>query len=557
MMLWDNPVLNREFKLMLRNSPIFTRIVWGWILMAGAIAFLWPSSGVFSMEDQQSRVIFKVFALGQLGLAVLLAPSITAPLITDEKEKQRFGMLFASLLSPLDILLGKWLSSVALLLLVMISGLPFLLLNLVLGGVSWVEVAQVYLICLMSIIQFGMLGLFMSCLKSKTYDSLLQSYAWLLVLGALTWLPSYLLGSFENLVTIWALLRSLSPFSAMMDVVAPEVLVFLGRLPDEWRVAELWSADLVAYLILALVSSIIMFVICLRQVFVLPLGKDGKGKVSEKDEKKKKFPYVLINPDKRVKPFGVGTLILKKELRCKMFGHLGNLIRGIYIGVAVSAGLVILVSLNVETLSLEAVRIVAVLFQMLVIMLLTPALTSSAVSEELSSGTLEMLRMTPVSAWKFWQGKVLAGNLYLLILLTSSSPIYAMIALLAVVTNQDWTMVFWIIGLEVLMLLVTSTLGVWCSAVMKNTQKAVGLAYAILFCVILLPFGAYFGLENYTLKSWLSSISPFLVCINEVTMQTFKDVDVYMKHMIVMGGLSVVLLIHSLVMVKKMMRQAS
>jgi len=556
MMLWQNPVLGREFKLKLRNKALFSRIVWGWSAMAAAIVFLWPESGVFSMEDQQSRVIFKVFALGQLGLSVLLAPSITAPLITDEKEQQRFGMLFASLLSPLDILMGKWLSSLALLLLVMTSGLPFLLLNLVLGGVSWNEVLQVYLISLMSIFQFGMLGLFLSCLKSKTYDALLQSYAWLLVIGALTWLPSYLLGGFESLVTVWALLRSLSPFSAMMDVVAPEVLIFLGRLPEDWRLGELWSADVMAYLILAFISSMGMFIICLRTVFVLPLGKDGKGKASEKDEKKKKFPYILINPDKRARPFGVNSLILFKELRCKMFGHLGNLIRGIYIGVAVSASLVILVSLNVETLSLEAVRMVAVLFQMLVIMLLTPALTSSAVSEELSSGTLEMLRMTPVTAWQFWVGKVLAGNLYLLILLASSSPIYAMIALLEVVMGRDWMMVFWIIGLQVLMLIVTSTLGVWCSAILKNTQKAVGMAYAILFSIVLLPFGAYFGIDHLMLKSWLSSISPFLVCINQSTTSTFQGVEVYSKHFIVMGAFSLLMLLHSLVMVRRMMRQA-
>ena len=391
----------------------------------------------------------------------------------------------------------------------------------------------------------------------KTYDALLQSYAWLLILGAVTWLPSYLLGGFESLVPVWALLRSFSPFSAMMDVVAPEVFDLLSRLPEEWRLSELWSADLVAYLGMAWLSSLGMFLICLKQVFVLPLGKDGKGKSSEKDAKKKKFPYVLINPDKRAKPFGVGTLILMKELRCKMFGHLGNLIRGIYIGVAVSAGLVILVSLNVETLSLEAVRIVAVMFQIIVIMLLTPALTASAVSEELNSGTLEMLRMTPVSAWKFWQGKVLAGNLYLFILLASSSPIYAMIALLEIVMGRDWSMVLWVVCLELLMLLLTSTLGVWCSALVRNTQKAVGMSYAVMFAIALLPFGAYFGLEQPDLRSWLSAVSPVLVCINEVGMNSFQDVDVFVKHAIVVGGLSLLMLLHSLSMVKRMMRQAS
>ena len=550
----SNPVLQREIKLLLRLPRLLERVWLGWAILAIIIVFLWPSHGMLGGEDRDARWVFRCFAMGQLLLCILVAPSITAPLITDEKEHDRFAMLFASLLSPWDVLVGKWLSSLGILALILLSGLPFLVLVLVLGGVSWVEVLQVYMVCFMAMLQFGMLGLFISCIKDKTYDALLSSYAWLLILGALTWLPGYLLSGFHDLMPIWATLRCLSPFTAMIDIVAPEVLVLMGRLPEELSLGELWSADLWIYFALAAGSTGAMFILSLRQVFLLPLGKEGSSR-SVDDSKKKKFPYILINPDKTRAPFGVGSLIFVKELRCKMFGHMGNLLRGIYLGLMVSIGLVILVSLNVDTLSLEAVRVVAVMFQMVVILLLTPALTASAVSEEIQSGTLEMLRMTPVSAWSFWQGKVKAGNFYMFILLGASCPIYGMLALLDMVMGGDMMVVPRILALQLLLLLFTSTCGVWCSAWTEKTQKAIGMAYGLLFAIAIIPFTFPSLLGDGELMRWAAALSPFLVCVSEVSVDIYKSLDLFIPHCIILGILTLLMLIHSLFMVSGKMRQ--
>lgn len=546
----NNPVLQRETLLLLRQPRLLPRLWMGWALLAVVVVVLWPEGGGGAEER---RWIFRCFALGQLLTCVLLAPSITAPLITDEKENDRFCMLFASLLTPFDVLMGKGLSSLIVLGFSLLSGLPFLVLVLVLGGVAWIEVFQVYLICFAALVQFGVLGLTLSCVKDRTYNALLASYAWMLVLAALTWLPGYLLGGFKVLAPVWALLRSLSPFSAMMDVVAPEVLVILGRLPDSWSIGELWSADLWAYLLLSSVFSIVFLGFCLRRVFLLPLGQErGVSRADMADPKKKRFPYILINPDKTRKPFGVGSLIFVKELRCKLFGYMGNLIRGIYSGLFISISLVILVSLNVQVLSLDAVKIVGVTFQMGIILLLTPALTASAVSEELQSGTLEMLRMTPVSAWRFWNGKVRAGNAYMIILLLSSSPIYFMLGMLEVVTGGEWTVVLQVLAVQGLLLLLCSTCGVWWSAWVGQTQKAVGLSYGSLLVLSIFPFVVSFLELPREVVPWLQALSPFLVATELVT----HGPQLTVNHAILMGAVVLLMLVHSLWMVNRHMRQA-
>lgn len=552
----NNPVLIRELRLLLRDTRLLQRLFCGWMVLAAAMLLLWPEAGLFSSADQNSRLVFKIFAFGQLALLLLLSPSVTAPLITEEKEKERFGMLFASLLTPWDILMGKWFSSFFVLLLVLASGIPLLLLTLALGGVSLVEIVQVYLIFVLTITEFGFLGLLFSCLKRRTYNSLMSSYAWMLVLVALTWLPSYLLGNIPVLATCFTLLRSLSPFSAMMDVISPEYLLVLGRLPDDWKIFELWSPDLICFFLASSGLSLIFFLVCYKRIRTLPLGADVTSEVKESDARKKKFPYYLFNPDRRRSAFSVSRLIFTKELRCKLYGYLGNLIRGIYIGLFVSILLVMLVCLNVKTLSLDEARVIAVLFQMVVILLMTPALTASTVAEEFVTGTMEMLRLTPLTSWKFFMGKFWAGILYMAILLASSCPVYFFFLFMEIKLDGNPWLVLEIVAVQSAFLVLCATCGLWSSALTLNTQKATGLAYTVLFLLVGTPFVLHsFLSEGGVLELGLSA-SPFVVCIRQASLLSYREFDIFALHFVWVGLLTVLMAGHAMLRVRGLMRQA-
>lgn len=513
--------------------------------------FLWPNPS----SNSDPRWIFSAFGLAQLMLCVLLSPAVTAPIITEEKEQDRFGMLFASLLTPREVLFGKGFSAFLLLFMVLLSGSPFFILMLALGSVSWVELFQVVLVSLVALLQCSALGLYCSCLKDRSYDALLSSYAWLLALVGLTLVPGYLLSGFADLGPLWACLRSLSPFSAMMEVVAPELLATFGRLPDSWSLGELWSADLWFYLLAGSLSSLLLFWLSLRKVFEFPLGHESSSRPSS--GRKGAFKKLLIDPDKTRRPFSVSSLIFTNELRCKLFGYIGNLIRGIYGGVFLSISLVILVSLSVETLSLDAVKTVALTFQMGLIVLLAPALGAPSISEELETGTLEMLRLTPLSAWALWKGKVKAINAYLLILLISSSPIYLMLFLLNNVEGKDPLLTLRIIAIQALLLLFSTTVGVWSSAWTSKTQKAVGLAYGILLGVSGIPFLSSSVSPFPQWVPWLESLSPFLAVSRELQSTETGFLMETIFHLSATGGLLLLLLFHSLFLVNRHMRRAS
>jgi len=463
-------------------------------------------------------------------------------------------MLFASLLTPAEVLFGKGFSAFLLLFLVLLSATPFFILMLALGTVSWVELFQVALVSLVALLQCASLGLYCSCVKDRSYDALLSSYAWLLALVGMTFVPGYLLSGFADLGPVWACLRSVSPFSAMLEIVAPEMLATFGRLPASWSLGELWSADLWFYLVIGSLSSLILLALSLKKVFEFPLGHESSSRPSAL--RKKGFKRLLIDPNKTRRPFSASSLIFVNELRCKLFGYLGNLIRGIYAGVFLSIALVILVSLSVEKLSLDAVKLVALSFQMGLIVLLTPALGAPSISEELESGTLEMLRLTPLSAWALWKGKVKAINAYLLLLLVSSSPIYLMLFLLNNVESKDPLLTVRVIGIQTLLLLFSTTVGVWCSAWTGNTQKAVGLAYAILLGFSGLPFLAPWVCPNPTWIPWVEAISPFLVVARELQSKDSGFLLHSKGHMLLIGSVFVLLLLHSLFLVHRHMRKA-
>ena len=60
-----------------------------------------------------ARRLFDIFFLGQFFLVSLMAPTFAAGSITGEKERKTYEMLLASPLRPGTILVGKLLSSLS------------------------------------------------------------------------------------------------------------------------------------------------------------------------------------------------------------------------------------------------------------------------------------------------------------------------------------------------------------------------------------------------------------------------------------------------------------
>ena len=145
MLFRDNPVLTRELLVTLRSPRAFV-LQWLYVSSLGALVyFYWPSGGEGGGHQVSS-------GRGAAALRHLLprpvlpggarGADVRRGSITGEKERKTYEMLLASPLRPGTILVGKLLSSLSYLVILIISSLPLMILCYLLGGLLLSEIAR-------------------------------------------------------------------------------------------------------------------------------------------------------------------------------------------------------------------------------------------------------------------------------------------------------------------------------------------------------------------------------------------------------------------------------
>src|SRR5215813_2230871 len=187
MLFRDNPVLTRELLVNLRSNRAFV-IQFLYVAFLGVMVyFQWPA-GVGRTELVSSgvaRKLFELFFLGQFFLVALVAPSFAAGSITGEKERKTYEMLLASPLKPTTILVGKLLSSLSYLVLLVLSSLPLMILCFLLGGILLSEIVRAYIVLVLAAGTFGLMSVACSSFFRRTSSALMVSYLVILPLAVL------------------------------------------------------------------------------------------------------------------------------------------------------------------------------------------------------------------------------------------------------------------------------------------------------------------------------------------------------------------------------------
>lgn len=175
-----NPVLDKEFRSRMRTwkSPMLISLYLGTLALI-TLGYYWT---------QQQRIYYSGFgpdvgpqiyvtlAIFQLMLVSFVTPAFTAGVISGEREKQTLDLLICTRLSATSIILNKLLASIAYILLFIISSLPFFGVVYFFGGILLSELAQVFLVYLMTALTFGAVGVFCSVIFRKTQVSVVVTY---------------------------------------------------------------------------------------------------------------------------------------------------------------------------------------------------------------------------------------------------------------------------------------------------------------------------------------------------------------------------------------------
>lgn len=127
--------------------------------------------------------VYMLLAVLQFVLVLLVTPAQTAGVISSEREMQTLDLLLCTKMSPLSIIIGKLLSSLAFILLLVISSIPLFSLVFLFGGIAPEDVAMLFLFYIITAFAVGSIGVFYSALFKRTVVSTVVSYVTIFFLG--------------------------------------------------------------------------------------------------------------------------------------------------------------------------------------------------------------------------------------------------------------------------------------------------------------------------------------------------------------------------------------
>lgn len=158
---------------------------WAWELVAEQryvqTSTLQGASAAFA-SSLVGQEVFGALILIETLLVVFLAPAFTAGSISLEREKQTLDMLTATPISSLAIVIGKLLSALAYVFLLIAASIPLTALVFVFGGVGPDDVIRAYAVLIVSAIGLGSLGLFISAIMQRTQGATVVTFFMVLFL---------------------------------------------------------------------------------------------------------------------------------------------------------------------------------------------------------------------------------------------------------------------------------------------------------------------------------------------------------------------------------------
>ena len=502
----NNPVLIRELLVNLRATRSFV-LLFIYVLFLGVVVyFYWPAGHGASLQvgSGVARRLFDLIFLGQFCLVALLAPTFAAGSITGEKERKTYEMLLASPLKPSQILVGKLLSSLSYLVLLILSSLPMMILCFLLGGILLSEIARSYVLLVLAAGTFGLMSVACSSFFRRTSSALVVSYLVILPLA----------------VACLALTRSEEAAeSAARDVVSIRDFVSVAVLPP-WCLA-IWT--------------VVAILINRRLLRPPDSGSEGEVVVDEEQEMKYAigvvidrdlFPDKLFAPAKRLDLMPDGTNpVLDKELRSEIFSQ-GTLMLRVVIQVSMLLSIPLMAVLLFLWSNKAAYYVAYVItFSLLV----GPVFSAGSITQE-ARGTPEPLASSLLTTL-LRPGKIIFAKL--LAALRVSTVLTLLLTeqlFLAYFLLQELRYRIWTLGIFMLIILTTclatSTIGLMCSALSRKTSVAMVTTYMtlLLFFVGPLGLGWYLqGFESITEQqlATLTVTSPFSAAMS-VPMHVYR-----------------------------------
>ena len=273
-----NPILKRELRVQSRGHSLLVLICGAnaILFMIGILGCLAAASRAEQSLAADYGVMLDIYGLIAMVFSlfmILICPALTSGSISGERQSKTLELLMATGMSDAAIVTGQLMSSLYTVVVLMISCIPAMVLPLVYGGVSLLEIMQLLLALFMASFMTQCLGLFAGTLGFSVQRSTALAYIFLIALLIGTFLPGVLGMPFSAYTedNYMALLLMLNPAVTMLSVISSQVGG--GAFPDELflRLGLDASEELLRYyvplaLLFELLFSLIMMIAAIKSV---------------------------------------------------------------------------------------------------------------------------------------------------------------------------------------------------------------------------------------------------------------------------------------------------
>lgn len=586
----SNPIFKREFVSGARSWRTLV-IVSGYLLLLSCVLLaLWPAGGIQSLVAEGAKRIFTIFFGVDLALTLLLAPAFCATSITYERENGTYPSLFMTQLGSFDIMSGKLLASILMLLIVSLLSMPVAAICALTGGVDIPFMLKAMGLIATSAVSYGVIGLACSSLCSRSSPAILLNYVLILVLAGATWLPEALLSNLlPQFDLVWQAIRCISPFDAMFFLLQPDNYKMTTSIQIEGMPVTPYLTHMAFTVVITVLALAVFLLNVLRPQKASAAAAGEVFSDSGKAIKRKlSWPFYLFDPLKRKSAIGrFSNPVFVAEMRSKLFSNPQFVMRTVSSIFIISLGLLTLISFQFGVgLKADTVRMAAIVFQIGVVALLAPGVSSGLITDEITGGTFNQLRMTLVTPFTLISGKLKATFFYALIFIFSSvfvllamayleqqelfpegsvtDPAWWGLVLKRVLHEDGWWVkcweTYWRLFAWVSILLLSTmaflTGGLFASCLSRTTARATAFAYGFTAVICIATLSPLVLEDN--LAPWLSkfilSFNPIAAAM-QVTSDAFSNYPgLWICNLFAMSGLTVLMLSGSVAKVWSLFR---
>lgn len=184
-------IMVKELRGRMRGRRAFVVLTFYLLVLAG---FAWMVELIFEAQyssfggqpaqasAQIGQGIFVALLALETIMVVVLAPSFTAGGISQEREKQTLDLLAVTPISSLSIVVGKLVSALTYVLMLILASIPLTAIVFVYGGAGPEDVIRGYIVLIATAIGLGSIGLFFSALLRRTQAASIITYVGVLAL---------------------------------------------------------------------------------------------------------------------------------------------------------------------------------------------------------------------------------------------------------------------------------------------------------------------------------------------------------------------------------------